>query len=108
MKAVKYLRLPSMYKPMLFIFLVVVAPGVTDAMFYYESNVLDFTSVNFGVLGVVSCCASIVGVWAYRVFFTKAPLKWYFLGVTLVLSLSLLSNLLIVTAKGNGLRTAYA
>lgn len=29
---------------MLFIFIVVVAPGVTDAMFYYESNVMLFGS----------------------------------------------------------------
>lgn len=89
-----------MYKPMLFIFLVVVAPGVTDAMFYYESNVLKFTPEDFGIVGVVSCCASIVGVWAYRFFFTKAPLKWYFLGITLALSGALLCNLWIIGSEG--------
>ena len=31
----QYLKLPSMYKPLIFIFLVVVAPGITDAMFYF-------------------------------------------------------------------------
>ena len=85
-----------MYKPMIFIFLVVVAPGVTDAMFYYEANVLKFTPYEFGVIGVVSSCASIVGVWAYRIFFTKVPLKWYFLVITLALSISLFGNLWII------------
>jgi len=81
-----------MYKPMIFIFVVVVAPGVTDAMFFYESNVLGFTSTNFGMLSVISSCASIIGVWLYRVLFTKASLKWYFFIITIILSISLLAN----------------
>jgi hypothetical protein len=56
---------------------------------------------------VIACCSSIIGVWAYRIFFTKAPLKWYFLVITLALSGTLLGNLLIVNAKGSGLRIAY-
>lgn len=104
--AIKYLRLPSMYKPIIFIFMVVVAPGVTDAMFYYEANVLYFTPTNFGLLGVISTTSSIIGVWIYRMLFTKAPLAYYFLGITVVLSLSLMANLLIVTAKGSGMKIA--
>jgi len=85
-----------MYKPMIFIFLVVVAPGTTDAMFYYESNVLLFTPTNFGLINVVSSVASIVGVWTYRALFTKTKLSLYFLFITLVLSVCQLMNLLIV------------
>lgn len=101
--AFKYLKLPSMYKPMIFIFLVVVAPGVTDAMFYYESNVLMFTPTDFGILGIIACLASIVGVWSYRIFFTKTPLVCYFLGITVLLSMATLSNLLIVNAESHNL-----
>jgi hypothetical protein len=85
-----------MYKPMIFIFLVVVAPGTTDAMFYFESNVLNFTPSNFGLINVVSSIASIVGVWLYRAFFTKTRLTWYFLAVTLFLSFGQLMNLLLL------------
>lgn len=92
---------------MIFIFLVVVAPGVSDAMFYYESNVLGFTSTEFGILNTIGCCASITGVWFYRALFTKAPLIWYFLAVTLALSFALFGNLLIVSSNGNGLTVAY-
>ena len=104
--ALKYLRLPTMYKPMIFIFIVVVAPGVTDAMFYYEANVLDFTSQDFGLLGVISSCSSIAAVWAYRLFFTKVALSWYFLVVTLALTCALLANLLIVNADGKAMTIA--
>jgi Na+/melibiose symporter-like transporter len=104
--AIAYLKLPSMYKPMIFIFLVVVAPGVTDAMFYYESNVLGFSPKDFGLLGVVSCCASICGVWAYRIWFTKTKLVKYFLVITLILCAASLTNLLIVSAKGSGINMA--
>ena len=97
-----------MYKPMLFIFLVVVAPGITDAMFYYESNVLGFTSTDFAVLLVISSCASIVGVCSYRVLFVHAKLKWYFLFVTLLLSGSLLANLMIISPHWRGYRVALA
>ena len=76
-----------MYKPMIFIFLVVVAPGTTDAMFYFESNVLKFTPANFGMLNVISSVASIFGVWTYRALFTKSKVSWYFLCITLILSL---------------------
>lgn len=75
-----------MYKPMIFIFLVVVAPGTTDAMFYFEANVLKFTPANFGLINMISSIASILGVWLYRAFFTKTKLTWYFLAVTLFLS----------------------
>ena len=61
-----------MYTPLIFIFLVVVAPGTTDAMFYYESNVLMFSPTNFGLLNVVSSLASIIGVWTYRALFTRS------------------------------------
>jgi hypothetical protein len=96
-----------MYKPMIFIFLVVVAPGTTDAMFYYESNILNFTSTNFGMLNVVGSCASIVGVWTYRALFTNSKLSLYFLCITIVLSLCQLMNLLIIDSHSGGLRLAF-
>lgn len=84
---------------MLFIFIVVVAPGVTDAMFYYESNVIGLDSTQFGMLYVCSSVASILGVWAYRSFFTKIPLKIYFFVVTVLLALALESNMVIVNVS---------
>jgi hypothetical protein len=63
----KYLKKPTIYKPLMFIFLVVVAPGITEPMFYYESNVLNFTAENFALLNMLGALGSITGVWLYRV-----------------------------------------
>jgi hypothetical protein len=41
-KVWQFLRLPFIYLPVLFIFLVVLAPGCDDAMFYFQTNVLHF------------------------------------------------------------------
>jgi hypothetical protein len=95
-----------MYKPMIFIFIVVVAPGVTDAMFYYEANVLNFSPFDFGILGVISNCASIIGVWMYRLCFTKSQLSYYFLVMTLLLCLAILGNLMIISPAGSGMTIA--
>jgi BT1 family len=92
---------------MIFIFIVVMAPGVTDAMFYYESNVQGFTSTDFGILNVISTGSSIIGVWTYRILFKKASLTCYFFWVTIALSSALLANLLIVRANGNALKVAF-
>lgn len=43
-KVKEFMKMPFIYKPIIFIFLVVIAPGVDDSMFYYESNVLVFTT----------------------------------------------------------------
>jgi hypothetical protein len=52
---------------MIFIFLVVLAPGISEAMFYFESNVLLFDPSAFALLNVLASLGSIVGVWVYRV-----------------------------------------
>jgi Na+/melibiose symporter-like transporter len=72
---------------MLFIFLIVVAPGTTDAMFYLESNVLNYSPTVFGTLNVIGSCSSIVGVWLYRACCAKVKLKKLFLATTVSLAL---------------------
>jgi len=43
-KVKMFLKFSFIYKPIIFIFLVVIAPGVDTAMFYYNTNVLGFTT----------------------------------------------------------------
>ena len=95
----KYVRLPSFYKPLIFIFLVVIAPGITDAMFYFQTDVLGFTYTTFAYINVISALSSIIGIWLYRVFFQKTPLWKYLLLTTIVYSLVQASNLLLVFKK---------
>ena len=56
-------------------------------MFYYESNVLQFSPDVFGLMNTIGSCSSILGVWLYRILFAKSPLKCYFAITTLLLSL---------------------
>lgn len=78
--------MPQMYKPLIFIFLVVIAPGTTDAMFYFQTDVLGFQPDTFALINVLSSVASIVGVWLYRVCFRSCQLWKYLIFVTVAYS----------------------
>jgi len=49
----QYLKLPFILKPLIFILLVLVSPGVENAMFYYYTNVLKFDSTQLGLMTVI-------------------------------------------------------
>ena len=95
----QYLKLPQMFKPLIFIFLVVVAPGITDAMFYFQTDVLGFSPDTLALLNVLSSVASICGVWLYRVCFRKCSLWKYLICTTVAYSLVQGSNLILVAQK---------
>ena len=81
-----------MYKPLFFIFLVVIAPGITDAMFYFQTDVLDFDPSTFALINALASVASIVGVWLYRVAFRKVQLWKYLIWTTVGFSAVQSSN----------------
>jgi hypothetical protein len=75
----------------------VIAPGITDAMFYFEVDVLGFDQTNFAWINLISSIASIVGIWCYRALFKLTPLWKYLLITTIFYSLIQSSNLLLAT-----------
>jgi len=81
----------------LFIFLVVIAPGITDAMFYFQVDVLNFGSTTFAWINLISSVASIVGIWGYRALFQFAPLWKYLLITTIAYSIVQSSNLILAS-----------
>jgi hypothetical protein len=70
-----FLKLPFIYLPIIFIFIVVLAPGVDDPMFYFNTNILHFSNNQMGIINVINSVANILGVWTYSVFFRKTPFK---------------------------------
>lgn len=88
-----------MFKPLIFIFLVVVAPGTTDAMFYFQTDVLGFTPDTLAMINVLSSIASLVGVWLYRLCFRSCSLWKYLVWTTVSFSLVQGSNLLLAAQK---------
>ena len=99
MKLWRCIVLPSVYKPLLFIFLVVISPGITDAMFYFRSDVLGFDSDTFTILNVCSSIATIVGVWMYRVCFQRTSFRPYMVCITICFALVQGSNIILVKQK---------
>ena len=91
----QFLRLPFIYLPTIFIFLVVLAPGSEDAMFYFNTNVLKFTADELAISNVLCSVANISGVWAYRFFFKETPFKKMIVLTTILFSIAQLSKLLI-------------
>ena len=87
--------MPSFYKPLIFIFLVVISPGITDAMFYFQTDVLMFDYDTYAYINLISALSSIFGIWLYRVLFQLTPLWKYLLCTTIVYSFIQASNLLI-------------
>ena len=74
------------YKPVIFIFLVVVAPGISDALFYFRIDVLDFNSKVLGDLNVCMSLATIVGVWMYSMLFKTTPFRIFMVWITILLA----------------------
>ena len=86
-KVFQCLKSPQVFKPVIFIFLVVVAPGITDALFYYRSDVLNF---NYTILGDLNACMSlaiIVGVWFYSLLLKKVPFRRFMVVITILLAI---------------------
>lgn len=91
----QFLRLPFIYLPTIFIFLVVLAPGCDDAMFYFQTNVLHFTNNELAISNVLCSVANIMGVWSYRFFFKDVPFKKMIVITTFCFSLASLSKLMV-------------
>lgn len=57
----KFLSYPFILKPLVFILLVIVCPGIDSAMFYYNTNVLKFDSTQLANIGMLSQIGTIFG-----------------------------------------------
>ena len=66
----------------------VLAPGITEAMFYFQTDVLNFSSDFMGWINVTTSVAGIVGVWTYRVLFADVGIRKFLIYTTCSLSLT--------------------
>lgn len=62
----KAVRMPEIYKPALFIFMICVTPGYGQAMTFFYEKELKFTPNEFGVLDVMGYVVSITGTMVYK------------------------------------------
>eukprot|EP00210_Caulerpa_lentillifera_P000863 g834.t1 len=66
------------YLPALFMFLYQVAPNVSSAMFFYETNELHFTPEFMGKVALIGQIASLLGVGVFNFFLKSVALKKVF------------------------------
>ena len=86
-KVFGFLRREAVLKPVVFIFLVVVAPGTSDALFFFRSDVLEMSSQALADINVCMSIATITGVWVYTIFLKNIRFKPFMAWVTVVLAI---------------------
>eukprot|EP00210_Caulerpa_lentillifera_P000839 g812.t1 len=67
------------YLPALFVFLYQVAPNVSSAMLFYETNELHFTPEFMGKVALIGQIASLLGVGVFNFFLKSVALKKFIL-----------------------------
>lgn len=91
------ISIPSIYLPVIFVFLWQATPSAGSAMFYFYTNNLGFNPEFLGRLSLVSSIASLGGVLVYRNWLKTMPIK-KILFYTALASVPLgLSQLLLTT-----------
>jgi len=69
------LRQPSIYKPVLFIFLWHATPSSDGASLYFLTNEIGFGPEFLGRVRVVTAISSLFGVWLYNQYLRRVPIK---------------------------------
>lgn len=91
------LRRPDMLAPLAFLLLLSATPSADPAMFYYQTEVLNFTPSFLGQVQLAAACASFVGVLLYSSCLKGLPVRTLMLWGTLLGAGLQSSQLVLVT-----------
>lgn len=91
------LRNPSVILPTIFVFLWQATPSPDSAMFYFQTNVLNFGPEFLGLVRLISSMSALTGLWAYNTFWKAIPLKTLMRNATLLSVPLSLTQLVLVT-----------
>lgn len=91
------LRNPSVYLPMAFVFVWQATPSAESALFYFQTNALQFGPEFLGRIRLISSGASLFGLYLYRRYFINVDLKKFMLWCTLISVPLGLTQVLLVT-----------
>lgn len=75
-----FLKMEQIYKPVIFIFLYMITPSYGDPLFYFYTNVLNFSPMTMGRLKLIYGIASISGIALYNKYLKNVSFKriiWY-------------------------------
>lgn len=91
------LRQPSIYKPVLFIFLWQSTPSSDGAMLYFMTNDIGFGPEFLGRVRLVTAASSLLGVWLYNQYLRRVPIKDVLLWTSLISVPLGLTQLLLIS-----------
>ena len=93
----KFVSKPQILKPIIFIFLFLLTPSMSSAMFYYFTNFLKFEPEFMGQLRLIQAFANMLGIYLYNRYFKLVAFKVVF-GVSAFFGAALgMCDLLLVT-----------
>ncbi len=91
------LRQPSIFAPVMFVFLWQSTPSADSAFFFFSTNELGFTPEFLGRVRLITSLASLIGIWSYQQWLKQISFRTI-LGWCVVLSSVLgMTSLLLVT-----------
>jgi len=93
---VAFVKTPSICAPIGFVFLFMVIPTTSDAMFFFYTNKLGFEPEFMGRLKMASGLASVIGIYSYNRWLKTVPFQTVFLWSSLICALASSSQLLLV------------
>jgi len=88
---------PSIYKPMLWIFLWQATPNSDGAFFYYLTNTLSFGPDTLGKVKLVTAVSGLIGIAIYRTFLQNVEIKKLLRTVGLIAFPLSLTPLILIT-----------
>lgn len=89
--------------PSIFLFIWMATPSSGSAMFFFETNELNFTPEFMGRISLVGQFASLSGVGIYNFFLKSIPLRKIFFGSCLITTTLAFSQLVLVTRLNQSL-----
>jgi len=91
------LREPTIYKPIIFIFLWHATPSSDGAMLYFLTDDIGFGPEFLGRVNVIAAASSLFGVWLYNQYLRRVPIKDVLFWTTAISAPLGLTQLLLIT-----------
>ena len=91
-----FVKRPDIFSPIAFIFLFMVIPTTSDAMFFYYTNKLKFAPEFMGRLKMAYGLASIVGIYSYNRWLKNVNFKSIFVWSSVVCAVAGCSQVMLV------------
>eukprot|EP01017_Pseudomicrothorax_dubius_P037798 TRINITY_DN5588_c0_g2_i2.p1 TRINITY_DN5588_c0_g2~~TRINITY_DN5588_c0_g2_i2.p1 ORF type:complete len:499 (+),score=108.74 TRINITY_DN5588_c0_g2_i2:166-1662(+) len=96
-RVLAFIRLPQLWKPILFIFVFQMTPSPSSAMFFFYTNGLKFAPEFMGQLKFIQSIANISGIWFYHRFLKFIAFKKIFSWSAVGCFFSGMTQILLVT-----------